>query len=55
VQLDELVRDVEGDVQEGGAVGVAGDLEALDGGEAGVGVPAELEGRRRGRERERRG
>jgi hypothetical protein len=42
VQLDELVRDVEDDVQGRWAVGVARDLQALDGGQARVGLFAEL-------------
>ena len=42
VEFDEFVGDVEGDVQEGGAVGVASDLEALDGRKAGIGVLAQL-------------
>ena len=44
VELDELVRDVERDVEEGRAVGVARDGEALRRREAGVGVLAELLG-----------
>ncbi len=45
VQLDELVCDVEDDVKAGGAIGVAGHLEALHWREPAVRLLAELQSR----------
>ena len=44
MQLHKLVSDVEDDVQAGGPVGVAGDLQPLDWRQAAVGLLAQLQG-----------